>query len=106
MVFRSFSTQALVMTPCGGNGLAMLQVLCAATLQFTLHTVDTCIQNFINVASCSSAHDLHGYLLAHEKRLLVLKQMKAIGVGVTITYLEIGILKRICEKIEAAMRNN
>ena len=90
--------------PCGGNGLAMLQVLCAATLQFTLHTVDTYIQNFINVASCSSAPDLHGSLLAHEKRLLVLKQMNAIGDGVMCTYLEIGILKRLCAKVEPAMR--
>ena len=90
--------------PCGGNGLAMLQVLCAATLQFTLHTVDISIQNFINVSPCPSAQDLHKYLLAHEQRLLVLKQLKAIGGGVTMRFLEIGTLKRLCEKVEPAMR--
>jgi len=47
---QKFFSAGISDDPCGGNGLAVLQVLCAATLQFTLHTVDTCIQNFINVS--------------------------------------------------------
>ena len=90
--------------PCGGNGLAMLQVLCAATLQFTLHTVDISIQNFINIPTCPSAHDLYKHLLAHAQRLLVLQQLKAIGDGVTMRFLELGTLKRLCKKVEPAMR--
>ena len=101
---QKFFSPSIGDDPCGGNGLAMLQVLCAATLQFTLHTVDTSIQNFINAPTCPSAHDLHQHLLTHAQRLLVLKRLKAVGDGVTMRFLELGILKRLCEKVEPAMR--
>ena len=85
------------------NGVAILQVLCAATIQYTLHTLDGKLHAMINAAPSSSPHNVQKSLQEHEQRLRELRQMNATGDEVTINLLEIGVLKRICAQISPAL---
>ena len=86
------------------NGLALLQVLCSATFTYTLHTVDVHIQKLISVEPCPSVHQLSQHLTAHSNRMAVLLHMNALGDGIMARFLQIGVFKRMCEKLPVAMR--
>ena len=84
------------------NGLALLQVLCSATFTYTLHTVDVHIQKLISVEPCPSVHQLSQHLTAHSNRMAVLLHMNALGDGIMARFLQIGVFKRMCEKLPVA----
>ena len=64
----------------------------------------------INVESCPSSHLVFDHLQKHEKRIRELRQywqrqMHVTGDELTLSFLEIGVLKRICEKVEPALNS-
>ena len=106
LVFRSFSPHALVMTPAAGMVWLCYRcyVLRPYNLRFILLTYLFKTLSMFPHARLHTIFHIIKYLLAHAQRLLVLKQLKAIGDGVTMRFLEFGTLKRLCEKVEPAMR--
>ena len=65
-------------TLTASNGLSILQILCAATLRYTLHTLDMYVQKLIHPDACSSAHALRADLIDHETQVQQLSSSSAV----------------------------
>ena len=72
-------------TITASNGLSILQMLCAATLRYTLHTLDMYVQKFLQPDSCSTAHNLRDCLVEHETRV---QQLNSLGFSAISSYSE------------------
>ena len=90
-------------TITASNGLSILQMLCAATLRYTLHTLDMYVQKFLQPDSCSTAHNLRDCLVEHETRVQQLSSLGVLGDQQLFRILEIGTLKRLCAKLSVPM---
>ena len=90
-------------TITASNGLSILQILCAATLRYTLHTLDMYVQKFLQPDSCSTAHNLRDCLVEHETRVQQLRSLGVLGDQHLFRILEIGTLKRLCAKLSVPM---